>query len=319
MSADPPAVTVTAADPPADVARPWRLSDLLGELLDEAEAQHTALESGVPLGPVTGLPKLDRELAGRLVPGYHVLTGNTASGKTALALQVAASCGCPCVYVSCEMAAVELLRRVISRTAGVFLGKLKTGEYTRDEFAAFGWAAVKAAPMLTLLDATRAYAPVSQVQALAEDVRAEHNAAHVLVVVDSLHAWAAGRPAPEYGTAPSEYEALNTAVAEVQRMAANLRAPVLLLSERNRGSAESGGVNAAAGSRKIEYGGETLLGLHRKTEKNPDDPTGKTYRPVQFDGAGEAPSYLLIEKNRHGGGGRVELKFCGRLQRFREV
>ena len=95
MSADPAAARVHVAELPADVPRLWRLADLLADLLDEAELQHAALASGTPLGPVTGLPKLDRELAGRLVPGYHVLHGNTAAGKTSFALQVAATCGAP--------------------------------------------------------------------------------------------------------------------------------------------------------------------------------------------------------------------------------
>lgn len=311
----PQGVTIALADPPADVARPWQLSDLLAELLDEAEAQHAAAAAGAPLGPVTGLPRLDRELAGRLVPGYHVLHGNTASGKTTLALQVAATCGCPCVFVSCEMSPVELLRRVIARAAGVYLGRLKSGELTREEFAAYGNAAVRACDGLLLLDATRAWAPPAQVQGLAEDLRERHGAEHVLVVIDSLHAWAAGRPAPEFGAPLSEYEALGAAVIDVQRMAAALNAPVLLVTERNRMSADAGGVNAAAGSRKVEYGAETVLGLYRKSER---DAQGRM-RPVAFDAAGEAEAHIVIEKNRHGAGESVELRFCGRLQRFREA
>ena len=313
MDAD--AAHVVPADMPEDVPRLWRLPDLLAELLDEAEAQHDAAARGVALGPVTGLPKLDRELAGRLVPGYHVLHGNTAAGKTSLALQVAATCGCPAVFVTCEMAPLELLRRVIARAAGVYLGCLKSGEYTRDAFAEYARTAVAACPMLALLDATRAYAPAAHVQAVAEAWRARHGAAHVLVVIDSLHAWAGGRPVARDGYAPSEYDALGDAVIDVQRMAAALRAPVILVTERNRMSADTGGVNSAAGSRKVEYGAETVMGLYRKTEK---DENGKP-RPAPFDATGEVDAHVLLEKNRHGAGGRVNLRFNGALQRFTEA
>ena len=162
---DTEAAHVARADVPADVARLWPLPELLAELLDEAEAQHDALARGVALGPVTGLPKLDRELAGRLVPGFHVLHGNTAAGKTSFALQVAATCGAPALFVTCEMAPLELLRRVIARAAGVYLHRLKSGEYSRAAFAEYARKALDACPMLALLDGTRAYAPAPQITA----------------------------------------------------------------------------------------------------------------------------------------------------------
>lgn len=308
----PEGVTVTPAELPEDVPRLLPLPDLLAALLDEAEAQHNAVLSGTPLGPVTGLPKLDRDLAGRLVPGYHVLHGNTAAGKTSFALQVAATCGAPALFVTCEMSPLELLRRVIARAAGVYLGRLKSGEYTRAAFAEYAATALAACPGLALLDATRAYAPADHVQAVAEAWRERHKAAHVLVVIDSLHAWTGGRR--DLGDA-DEYTSLGVAVVELQRMAAALGAPVLVVTERNRMSAAGGGVNAGAGSRKIEYGAETVMGLHRKTEK---DEHG-TPRPAPFDATGEVDAHVILEKNRHGAGGRVNLRFHGALQRFTEA
>lgn len=311
-TAPPAGVTVDPVDVPADVPRLLPLGDLLGELLDEAEAQHAALQDGVALGPVTGLPKLDRELAGRLVPGYHVLHGNTAAGKTSFALQVAATCGTPSLFVTCEMAPLELLRRVIARAARVYLGRLKSGELTREAFAEHAATALQSCPYLALLDATGAYAPAEQITAAAAAWRDKHGAESVLVVLDSLHAWTGGRPAfADFG----EYESLGAAVVELQRMAAALRSPVLVVTERNRASADAGGVNAAAGSRKVEYGAETVMGLYRKTEK---DEHGKA-RPVGFDAAGEVDAHVLLEKNRHGAGGRVNLRFHGALQCFAEA
>jgi replicative DNA helicase len=296
---------------PSDAPRLLLLSDLLGPLLDEAEKAHAAHESGELRGPITGLPGLDRELAGRLVPGFHVLHGNTAAGKTALALQWAAECGFPALFMTVEMGPAELFRRVIARTAGVFLGRLKSGELTRTAFAEHADTALAACPKLALLDATRAYVEPEEIRIAAEIWRNHHQAEHVLVAVDSLHSWAVGAPAfHDFG----EYEALGIAVVELQRLAAELNAPVLVTTERNRASVDAGGVNAAAGSRKVEYGAETVFGLHRATVK---DEYGRQ-RPKGFDASGEADVHLLIEKNRHGAGGRVDLRFHGALQRFRE-
>ena len=310
-SADPQAVTCEPVAPPAGSPRLLPLPDLLGALLDEAEKDHAAKLAGALRGPITGLPTLDRELAGRLVPGFHVLHGNTAAGKTSFVLQVAASCGFPALFVTCEMGPLELLRRVIARAAGVYLGRLKSGEYSRDAFAEYANAALAACPKLALLDATRAYVPRDLIRDVAQEWRGD--ADHVLIVLDSLHSWATAAPSfRDWG----EYEALGAAVADLQRLAAELKAPILVVNERNRASADGGGVNAAAGSRKIEYGAETVWGLYRETET--DEQTHRP-RPKGFDAAGEVGAHLAIEKNRHGAGGRVALRFHGALQQWREA
>ena len=270
--------------------------------------------SGTLRGPVTGFPALDRDLGGRLAPGYHVLHGNTAAGKTGLALQIGAQCGFPALFVTCEMSPIELFRRVIARTASVFLHDLKNGVFTREAFAEKADIALRAVAQLALLDATRAYAPAETIRQAAEVWRDRHQADHVLVEIDSLHAWAGGSATfRSFG----EYEGLGAAVVEIQHLAAELNAPILVVNERNRASVDGGGVNAAAGSRKIEYGAETVLGLYRETAK---DANGKdTNRPKPFDAAGEVGAHITIEKNRHGAGGRFEMRYCGRLQKFSEV
>ena len=310
-----PEATLTAepVKPAGDALRLLPLANLLGDLLDEAEADHAAKLSGTLRGPVTGFPELDRELGGRLAPGYHVLHGNTAAGKTGLALQIAAQCGFPALFVTCEMAPLELLRRVIARTASTFLHDLKNGVFSRDAFAEKAHVAVKACSQLALLDATRAHASAATIRQAAEAWRDHHGARAALVVIDSLHAWAGGSKAfRDFG----EYEGLGVAVAEVQHLAAELVAPILVVTERNRASADGGGVNAAAGSRKVEYGAETVLGLYRETIK--DGQGRDTHRPKPFDAAGEVGAHITIEKNRHGAGGRLELRYCGRLQKFSE-
>ena len=70
------------------------IGNLLGDLLDEAEAAHAAHVSGELRGPIARLLAPDSELGGRLVPDIHVLHGNTA-GKSSPALRWAAECGSP--------------------------------------------------------------------------------------------------------------------------------------------------------------------------------------------------------------------------------
>lgn len=276
------------------------LADLLPEWEEDAAARNKRRESGIPMGAVTGLPSLDEQIGGLLEPGLHVLHGAPGTGKTALALQIGADCGAPCLYVTCEMAPLELLRRLTARRTGTYLGKLKSGELRPEESKALAARTVRECAHLAFLDASRAYASPAFIQEASRAIRQENP--HLLVVIDHVHSWAAGAA----GDA-TEYEALNLAVQALRQVAGNLGCPILGIAERNRVQMKTGGLNAAAGSRKFEYCAETVLDLSAPEGGKPDAATGEKAIEVR------------LEKNRNGAAGqRLELLFSGRLQRFRE-
>jgi hypothetical protein len=95
-------------------------------------------------------------------------------------------------------------------------------------------------------------------------------------------------------------------VSALRRVAAQLGAPILGITERNRASMSSGGLSASAGSRKFEYTGESVLGL--AVDDGPGAPTL---------GAGQTPILITVEKNRSGAAGmRLRAVFHGPLQKF---
>lgn len=289
----------TSEAPPAATARLLPNADVLAALRADADAANFARVSGTPRGPLTGFDALDRELGGALAQGVHVLHGTPGAGKTAFALQVAASAGCPALFVTCEMAPAELLRRQTARLTGTFLGRLKSGELSGADAQKLAQRALDAAPLLTFADATREPAPM---QFLADAALiAKGDADHFLLVIDSLHSWAEGAAA--VGT---EYESLNLALARLRRLSHALKCPVLVVSERNRESMSAGGQNAGAGTRKIEYSAETVIDLKRAAD-------------AKSDGLGEIEVTLTLNKNRHGATGKaLDFRFNGALQRFRE-
>lgn len=295
---------------PPDVPPFYAFADLAGAWAAEAEAARAACLAGRPRGPVTGFARLDRELGGHLHPGLHFVHGEPGAGKTCFALQVAAACGCPAIVVSCEIAPVVLVRRIVARVAGVYQGRLTGGELSPETMAEHFAEAAASCPELAILDATQVYASAADVQAVAEVWRDTRRAASCLVVLDSLHTWAASRSREEDRRPPTEYDSLNDALSELQRLAAALAAPVLVVAERNRASMASAGQSAAKGSARIEYSAESVISLNR-------DGDGEDWRE---DANGERAIVAKLAKNRHGNTGRaIPLRFHGALATIREA
>lgn len=274
--------------------------DLLCEWEADALAAHEAYRTGQPRGPVTSFPKLDRALGGALFPGLHVVHGQPGAGKTAFAVQVAATCGFPALFVSCEMSPLEMWRRIAARVTGTYLGRFKTGELKPDFSMDQLKKAAAATPHFFLADATLAPAPRAWIQEAALAVRSA--ASQVLVVIDSLHSWTEGMPASNI----SEYEALNIALFELRELSHALASPVLIVAERNRQSMNTGGISAGAGSRKIEYGAQTVFDMSADQEKATPE--------------GEIPVTITLSKNRNGAPGfKTNMTFHGAKQLFAEV
>jgi replicative DNA helicase len=235
------------------------------------------------------------------VEGNHTFVANDiVVHNTAFALQVAALSPFPALYLSAEMGALELFRRITARVTSTFLGRLRSGELEPQASVALARRAAAAAPLLTLADATQAWAPPEWIMQTTQLVQAD--ASHLLVVVDSVHSWAEFEP-----NSAGEYDALNAGLAALRRIARTLTCPIVAIAERNRPSMKEGGLSASAGSRKFEYGGESVLSLSRDKETN-------------GDAAGDVAVTLMIEKNRNGAPGKkIKLLFNGALQRFREA
>jgi replicative DNA helicase len=286
----------TGDSPPPKLVR---FGDVLGAFRADAQAAFDARVHHTPRGPVTGLRELDDVLGSVLQPGVHIVQGGSGVGKTAYALQVAATCGYPALFVSCEMHLVELLRRHTARVTGTYLDRLKSGELAPDDAVRKAEQAIAAAPWLALVDATQSHLTPPLLKDFAQAVKGD--ARHVLVVVDSVHSWAEASP-----LGLSEYDTLNAHLGELRRIAALLNCPILGVAERNRVSMKEGGLNSAAGSRKFEYGAESVVGL--AVDDGKDAPV---LPPPQ------KPITLTVEKNRNGASGmRLKAVFNGALQRF---
>ena len=254
------------------------------------------------MGPITGLIKLDEMLGGYLAPGVHIVHGDPGAGKTAFALQVAASCKFPALYVSAEMPMIELARRITARLSQTYLGKFKSGEMPVRNASILAKRAFDQCSGLYLMDATAGPAKLDFIEKSAGLIMERQQADSMLIVVDSAHSWASGLRADE-----SEYEVLSEALAQLRKLASRLACPVITIAERNRASRKQAGMDAAAGTRAFEYGAETVISLDVKEEEAEPKP-------------GEKRINAVIQKNRHDAAGvHAKLAFHGGFQQFREV
>ena len=287
-------------------ARTYLLRDLIDDLVADNEAAADALATGRPRGPITGLAMLDEALGGRLAEGLHLLQAAPGAGKTAAALQIAADCQFPALFVSAEMPLLELFRRLIARGTGTYLRRLSSGELTTPQITDLARRTVEKFPALALVDATIAPSPADDIVTAADALRTrmESPNGNVLVVVDSLQAWARGRGVGLKDL--SEYDLISGGVVACREIAARLKAPVLAISQRNRAGQAKGGLHAGKGSGDLEYAAETVAELTVEDDtRNADDERRVT---------------LSIHKNRHGQAGiEIPLWFSGRLQSFREA
>jgi len=296
------------------VPNPALVSDLVADLLFEEAASRDARAAGRVPGPRTGFEALDREVGGFLAPGVHTLLAAPGAGKTALCLQIAARCGCPALYVSAEMRRVELLRRLIARETGEFLGKLRGGQLDGERLRLLACRAAAQTPQLALFDAQEAAmlpggagASPNAIAARAVALKERFESEHLLVVIDSVTEWAPLALGGEaLGGASSEYALAEAAVNGLKNLASVLRCPVIAIAHRHRAAQGAGAdrLHGAKGTGRFEYVSESVWDLERDLKNRPNQ------NECSFVD-------LTLLKNRYGAVGTT-VRFCfeGRVQKF---
>jgi replicative DNA helicase len=276
------------------------LSQLAPELLAAEALSRSRSDSGKAAGPISGFHLLDAAMNGFLAVGLHTLLAAPGVGKTAFALQIAAQCGTPALYVTAEMSRLDLMRRVIARTSRTFTGKLSGGTFSTNELGNLIETAIKAAPSLAFLDATVEPVNAAAIVTAAEDLKAHFGSEHVLIVIDSVTDWAASNA----GGAP-EYQATEAALTALKQISARLSCPVLGIAHKNRNAqGKEENLHSGKGTGRFEYVSESLWSLDPVEEKNNETAIKK-------------PVILTLAKNRHGiRGAKVKFDFEGRLMEF---
>jgi replicative DNA helicase len=290
---------------PPPAFRPIR--DYLDSVVTLAQLRHECANQGLSFGPETPWEQVTKVWGGVIPQGLHTILGGPGAGKSAFALQLAAECGCPCLFVTCEMTPEELLRRIAARVHRTAVGKFKNGDISGPEVRDLVSEALDSCTELYIANGMTEYISPEQIISLTEQIRKDNG--HVLIVIDSFHAWVQSDPSP---SSASEYDRLNAAVGQLLTIAANLKCPVIAVTEQNRASfgkhAPEEKLHAGAGTRKLEYSPETVLSLRRVNSDNEEQ-----------NGNKDTDMILTFEKNRNGAqGAKIPLIFQSEYMGFKE-
>jgi replicative DNA helicase len=236
-----------ASPPPRDVLRDAPASQQapvvhIGDSLDEAKAlfrrRHDGTEKPMPL-PWPGVAKA---LGGGLWPGAHVLTGTTAAGKTAYAIQVAVQSALsahPVLYIGLELDTAQIVARLASMVLGeeqgrvvahwsdIYLGKISP---SRTEEAI---ESLRRLPIY-VEEAPPGGWSARSMRARVEDLRLKHPGVAPLVVLDFLQLVGPSDPG---GRREELRERIGAAAYAGREVARKCGAVVLMISSISRGGA----------------------------------------------------------------------------------
>lgn len=280
------------------------MEELLADAFDRIEQLHK--NKGVLRGLKTGFRDLDNKTAGFQKGDLVIIGARPAMGKTTfaqnLAYNIASINKKGVLFFSMEMAAKEIIDRMISDVSGVDNWKMRTGNLTDEEFAKIGDALGEMDEIPIYIDDTSSMTIV-ELRNKARRAMHDHNIG--IVIVDYL----------QLITGSDRYKGNRVQeVTEISRglkiLARELEIPVIALAQLSRnvtGREDPRPVlSDLRESGSIEQDADLVMFLHRPDYYKQND---DNYEETHI-------TELLVAKHRHGAVGKIELYFHPELLRF---
>ena len=280
------------------------MDELLADAFDRIEELHK--NKGALRGLKTGFRDLDKKTAGFQKGDLVIIGARPAMGKTTfaqnLAYNIASINKKGVLFFSMEMAANEIVDRMISDVSGVDNWKMRTGNLTDDEFSKIGDALGEMDEIPIYIDDTSSMTIV-ELRNKARRAMHDHNIG--IVIVDYLQL-----------ISGSDRYAGNRVqeVTEISRglkiLARELEIPVVALAQLSRNVTGRDDPRPVLSdlreSGSIEQDADLVMFLHRPDYYRQND---DNYEETHI-------TELLIAKHRHGAVGKIELYFHPEILRF---
>jgi replicative DNA helicase len=284
------------------------IHDLLVEAFDRIDAR---LEHGEGVGVPTGFQDLDNLTGGLHDSEFVVLAARPSMGKTALATNiaeyVAIDANVPTLFVSLEMARLELAQRMLCSQGRIDANKFRSGFLSKDDRSKLVEASAKLGKAPMFVDDTPART-VTEIAACARRLKRKQNLG--LIVIDYLQLIQ-----PDDPRDPRQEQVAKMA-RRLKALARELRIPVLCLAQLNR-QTEQGKeghrprLSHLRESGAIEQDADVVMFIHREEYYH-------TREEAQEKGiAGQAD--LIVAKQRNGPTGDVKLAWFDKHTRFENL
>jgi len=271
------------------------------EVLEKAQETHAALT-----GIDTGFERLNQLTAGLQRKDLIILAARPSMGKTSLGLNICAHAAirrqARVAVFSLEMAADQLVRRLLASEARVDQGRLTTGYLGKADWSRLTLAAGSIADARIWIDDSPGIT-VLELSAKARRLKQEHGLD--LVMVDYLQLMSGGE---RFSSRNEEVSAISRGLKAVAK---ELDVPMLVLSQlsrqpERRGEDHRPRLSDLRESGSIEQDADVVMFI---------------VRPSVYDRDAENPrrAELIIAKQRNGPVGEVELVFQHEYTRFENV
>ena len=281
------------------------VGEVLGRTFLQIEEQYNRPDQDVT-GFQSGFYELDR-ITGGFQPGsLNIVAARPSMGKTALAINVAQfggqGVGRPVLIFSLEMAAEQLVQRMLGAEARINIHDLRNGSFPKASWEALAEGAGRLSEAPIYIDDSSMLSTL-ELRARCRRFKSRHKDLG-LVVVDYLQLMSSSR----------RIENKQQEVAEISRalkaVARELEVPVIALSQLSRAveqrNEKKPQLSDLRDSGAIEQDADTVILLYRPGYYEPGAP-GETE---------DSRAFLNIAKHRNGPTGEITLVFLREFTRF---
>lgn len=284
------------------------IEDVLQETFRNIDqlAQNDEAITGIP----TGYPALDKMTAGLQEGELIILAARPAVGKTAFALNIAQNIGtktdASVAIFSLEMDAESLVKRMLCAEGLIDAGHLKTGQLTDEEWGNLVVAMGSLSRASIFIDDTPGI-KVSEIRARCRRLAQEKKDLG-LILIDYLQLIeGTGRE--------NRQQEVSEISRQLKKLAKELKVPVIALSQLSRGVEQRQDKRPVMSdireSGSIEQDADIVAFLYRDDyyQRDSDDPD-------EQEDTRDNIIEVIIEKNRSGARGTVELMFIKEYNKF---
>ncbi len=262
-----------------------------------------------PEGAVdTGFTDLDNLSGGLHASELVILAARPSMGKTAFAMNIAEYVvrynDVPVLFVSLEMAAIELIERMLCSVSRVDSRRLRNGSVSKEERARLREKASELSTVPLFIDDSPSRT-VAEIASSARRIKRRQGGLG-LVVIDYLQLIE-----PDRSSDPRQEQVAKIA-RRLKALARELKVPILCLSQLNRQAEDSRDhrprMSHLRESGAIEQDADVVMFVHREEYYLRGD--------AKDEVAGQAQ--IIIEKQRNGPTGEIDLTWVKEFTRFED-